>query len=101
MFVPLSKTQELVAFMLGMGHNYVEIGLALHISSLTAKRHADDAAKKIPGDLPTQMKLAAWARGATLDVLEGTSLKEALGTGRVDGLRENTASARATAGFRS
>ena len=100
-FVPLTKTQELVALMLGMGRNYTEIGEVLHISALTAKRHADDTSRKIPGDLPTQMKLAVWVRGATLDVLEGASLKQSLGTTRVDDLVENTARPTRATGFRS
>lgn len=81
----LSDMQFLVASLLGLNYNYTEIGRELRISPLTVKSHAEFAAQKIPGDLPVAEKLRVWVRGATREVLEGTSLKvEVLtrGTGR-------------------
>lgn len=101
----LTPTQEVVTMLVGTGHNYAEIAEVLSISAFTAKRHAEDAAAKIPGDLPTQMKLAVWARGGTLDVLDGSTLRTTLHAqrehSRQSGRVANTAHAARLASFRS
>lgn len=70
----LSDMQYVVTSLVGINLNYRQIAAELSIEPSTAKYHAEEAAKKIPGDLPTQAKLAAWVRGASLDVLEGRNL---------------------------
>jgi hypothetical protein len=67
--------------MVGMGCSYCEIAETLSISVFTAKRHAEDAAAKIPGDLPTQIKLIMWVRGVPLDALDGSSLRQTIACG--------------------
>ena len=72
---PLTRAQRLVALMVGMSSKYSEVAETLGISCFTVKRHAEDAAAKIPGDLPTQTKLIMWVRGASLEKLNGSSLQ--------------------------
>jgi hypothetical protein len=67
--------------MVGMGLNYAEIASRLEISVFTAKRHAEDAAAKVPGNLPAQMKLIMWVRGVSLDALEGSALSVTIAQG--------------------
>jgi DNA-binding CsgD family transcriptional regulator len=78
---PLTRAQRLVALMIGMGSNYSEVADLLAISVFTAKRHAEDAAAKIPGNLPTQTKLVMWVRGASLEALDGSSLRATITRG--------------------
>jgi hypothetical protein len=47
----------------------------LGVSLRTVRYHLYEAAKRIPGDMPAEAKVVAWARGASLDVLEGRSLR--------------------------
>jgi hypothetical protein len=75
LYAPLTPTQKVVVSMVGRGFSYVTIADTLAISVFTAKRHAEDAAAKIPGDLPTQMKLIMWWRGASCAILDGSSLQ--------------------------
>lgn len=70
----LSEMQFAVATLLGMGQSYKDIGTQLHIAVSTVKQHVDVAASRIPGDLPAKMRVVAWVRGASIDVLEGRSL---------------------------
>lgn len=60
------------------GKSRREIAKALLISPYTVKFHLKAAADKIPGDLPPEIKLLVWARGATLDVLTGDLLTKSL-----------------------
>lgn len=66
--------QYAVACLLGIGQSYDEIAAALHIKRGMVRSHIHEANKKIPGNLPAKAKLVAWVRGASLDVLEGTTL---------------------------
>lgn len=80
---PISRfttMQKIVMALMGRGHTYREIGLRLHIHTQSAKRHAKDAARKIPGDLPCKTKILFWNRGATLDQLTGEGWT--VGTGK-------------------
>lgn len=61
--------ESLVASMIGYGHNYSDIAERLRIARETAAHHAKRAAKKIPGDLPQQMKIVFWFRGAPIELL--------------------------------
>ena len=67
--------QFAVATLLGVGLSHAEIATELHISISNVRAHMRYAAKKIPGDLPMEAKIVAWIRGATLDVLEGLTLR--------------------------
>lgn len=73
--VPLSRMQEVVCNLLGIGLSYREVAESLLISVEMTKEHTKRAAAKIPGDLPAQARCIAWARGASLDVLQGLTLR--------------------------
>lgn len=68
---PLTKSQAACAILLANGHNYRDIGERLGTSWHAVKFHVQAAAAKIPGDLPAQMKVVFWMRGATREMLEG------------------------------
>ncbi len=72
---PLSPMQYAVTVLLGLGKSHPEIAEELHITVDTVRWHMRYAAGKIPGDLPREAKLVAWVRGASLDVLEGLTLR--------------------------
>lgn len=72
---PLSPSQEIVAVLVGLGYNYQQVAEQMKIAYSTVLFHANEGAMKIPGDLPTQQKLLIWARGGTLDVLLGETLR--------------------------
>lgn len=67
--------QYAVTVLLGLGLSHKEIAEQLRIKPSMVRSHMNDAAKKIPGDLPREARLVAWIRGAPLDVLEGTMLR--------------------------
>jgi DNA-binding NarL/FixJ family response regulator len=69
---PLTRAEAACALLLANGHNCADIGERLKVSRAAASYHIYNAAKKIPGDLPAQMKVVCWVRGAPLEVLEGT-----------------------------
>lgn len=73
--IPLSPMQFAVANLLGIGLSHAEIAAELHISISNVRSHMRHAAERVPGDLPREAKLVAWVRGATLDVLEGVTLR--------------------------
>jgi DNA-binding CsgD family transcriptional regulator len=68
---PLTRQQEVVVTLVADGMNYVAIADVLRITMNGVRFHANAAARKIPGDLPPQMRIVAWARGAPLHVLTG------------------------------
>lgn len=72
---PLSPQQWMVATLLGAGQSHKEVADALAVRIKTVRWHLRGAAKKLPGDLPAEMRVVAWVRGATLDVLTGTPLR--------------------------
>lgn len=73
-YVPLSPMQFLCAVLVGVGRSYKEIAAELKIEVSTVRMHINVAASRIPGDLPAKARVVAWARGATLEVLEGRDL---------------------------
>lgn len=79
----LTSQEELVAVMLGHGHNYHDIAERIGCAPRTVATHAENASRKIPGDLPAQMKLVTWMRGAPLDVLTGAWLRSPSGAYRM------------------
>lgn len=58
----LTPMQKIVTALVGAGHNYSDCAERLGITRATVKFHAEQAAAKIPGDLPTQMKLVIYHR---------------------------------------
>jgi DNA-binding CsgD family transcriptional regulator len=70
----LTDMEMLVAILLGLNKSYADVARELQIEPSTVRTHADRAAAKIPGDLPSQARVVVWVRGATRDVLEGRSL---------------------------
>jgi len=72
---PLSPMQEVVAVLIGIGMSPPEIARELHLSVYSVKTYIQLAARKIPGDLPSCARIAAWVRGAPKEVLTGYSLK--------------------------
>lgn len=72
---PLSRMQLIVCDLLGVGLTAREVAKELHISVDMVKQHTKRAAEKLPGDLPAQSRCVVWARGATLDVLQGLTLR--------------------------
>lgn len=72
---PLSTMQEVVCNLLGVGLSYGEVAGELRISEDMVRTHTKRAAARIPGDLPAQTRCIVWARGATLDVLQGLTLR--------------------------
>ncbi len=75
---PLTQMQVVVATLLGLRYSYAAIGGFLHVKPSTIETHVRDAARKIPGDFPAALKVACWARGASLGVLTGAPLRAAL-----------------------
>jgi ATP/maltotriose-dependent transcriptional regulator MalT len=72
---PLSPMQTVVASLLGLGLSHEEVREELHVSLRTVRYHLNEAAKRIPGDLPAESRVVAWVRGASIDVLEGRTLR--------------------------
>ncbi len=75
---PLTRSQATACLLLANGHNYSDIAERLGTGPDAAKFHVHAAAKKIPGDLPAQMKVVCWLRGATKEVLEGKHTNDCL-----------------------
>lgn len=69
LIAPLTPQEKIVVALTGRLQNYNAIAEELQIGRLTVKDHAENAAKKIPGDLPAQVKLAMWYAGAPIEVL--------------------------------
>ncbi len=69
--IPWTMMQKLVAILVGKGHRYEEIADRLSIKPTTVKYHAEEAARRLPGDLPPKWCLVFWWRGATIEQLEG------------------------------
>lgn len=72
---PLTPMQLAIAGLAGVNLSHAQIATELHITVGTVRYHINRAAKKLPGDLPAEQRVVAWMRGATLDVLEGRSLR--------------------------
>ena len=61
---PLTEVQSVIATLLAHGHNNADIAERLHMHVETVRYHMKEAAKKIESDLPAQMRVVMWARGA-------------------------------------
>lgn len=75
LLVELTPMQAHVVKLLALNYSHGAIAETLHITKSTVRYHLYLAVGKMPGDLPAEQRAVAWARGASLDVLEGTSLK--------------------------
>lgn len=68
----ITPMQEICVRMLATGHhNARSIGEQLGISWQTVKKYVRIVAENIPGDLPAQVKVVVWWRGASIEVLTG------------------------------
>lgn len=72
---PITPMQLVIATMLGLKFSHAEIAAELNITVGTVRDHLTHLAKRIPGDLPATARVIAWVRGASLDVLEGRTLR--------------------------
>ncbi len=72
---PLTDAEYLVCVLLGCNMNYQQVAAICGVQPCTAKAHAANAARKIPGDLAAATRCAVWARGASRDVLEGVTIR--------------------------
>lgn len=76
---PLTETltpmQYVVVTLLALNYTHQQIAEELRISRSTVRYHLYLAVAKMPGDLPAEQRAVAWARGASVDVLEGNTLK--------------------------
>lgn len=73
--IPPTRAQMVVAVLIAMNRTHAEVASEMHITVSTVRFHLYALAKKIPGDLPAEQRVVAWVRGASEDVLRGTSLK--------------------------
>ena len=60
---PLTPAELKAAHYLSQGLTYRQLAEVLGISPRTAKQHIINAAAKIPGDLPLQLRVITWYRG--------------------------------------
>lgn len=72
---PITPMQLVVATLLGLKMSHEEIATELHISVGTVRFHIARLIERIPGDMPATARVIAWVRGASLDVLEGRTLR--------------------------
>lgn len=79
---PLTPQEEIVCLLVAHGHNYRDIGERLQLSHRTIEKYAEEAGRKIPGDLPAQMKMVVYMRGGSMDVLTGDWLRSPQGAYR-------------------
>ncbi len=78
---PLTARQEHVAEMLSDGLSLREIADVLGVQEITVRWHLNQAAAKVPGDLPRRVRLVLWWRGASQDLLAvpaGAALRRAM-----------------------
>jgi hypothetical protein len=66
---PLTPQQKVVVALIARLWNYSAIAEELQVNRETVKTHAQEAAEKIVGDWPVQMKCALWYAGAPREVL--------------------------------
>lgn len=72
---PVTPLQLVIASLLGVGATHAEVATQLNIKIGTLRDHLNRLAKRLPGDLPAEARVVAWVRGASLDVLEGKTLR--------------------------
>lgn len=66
---PFTLMEKMVVLLVGRGVDYAETAERLSTKKSTVKMHAENAAMKLPGIDPPQMKLQIWYRGADIDIL--------------------------------
>jgi hypothetical protein len=67
--LPMSRQQLAVAALLSEGWRPNAVAEMMGIGHQTVNYHANEAADRVPGDLPRSGRLIAWYRGAPLSVL--------------------------------
>jgi hypothetical protein len=72
---PLTPLQYSIAVLLGLSFTHRKIAAELSVSVATVRSRMRAIAARIPGDLPREQRIIAWVRGASLDVLEGKTLR--------------------------
>lgn len=72
---PATPMQLLIASLIGCGDSHATVAAKLGIRIGTVRAHLNRLASRIPGDLPAESRVVAWVRGATIDVLEGKTLR--------------------------
>jgi hypothetical protein len=72
---PLTPMQWTIATLVGINMPNADIATELHITRGMVRWHLNRIAERLPGDLPAKVRVMAWARGATIDVLEGRTLR--------------------------
>ena len=66
---PLTPAEEHAVELLAQGLTYRQVAETMGCSYHTARNHIANAAAKIPGDLPTQLRVVAWFRGGKVWML--------------------------------
>lgn len=74
-FLPVTPMQNVVATLLGIGQSHEEIAVELGVSRGMVRDHINRLAARIPGDLPATARIIVWVRGASIDILEGNTLR--------------------------
>ena len=72
---PPTPMQLVIAVMVGLNYDHATIAKELNIGVPTVRDHLARLARRIPGDLPATARVIAWVRGASLDMLEGRTLR--------------------------
>lgn len=60
---PLTPAEEKAVHYLAQGLTYQEVAEVMGCSPRTARAHISNAAAKIPGDHPMQLRVVEWYRG--------------------------------------
>jgi hypothetical protein len=68
---PFTELEMAIADMIARCMNYQAIAEEFCVNHHTIKWRAQLAAAKVPGDLPVQVKLCMWYRGASIESLRG------------------------------
>lgn len=71
----LTPMQAVCVDLVGLFGDYRVVADLLGLGYYTVREYINAASKKMHGDLPPQLRVMVWARGASLDVLEGTTLR--------------------------
>ena len=66
---PLSPAQLTAAMIVGEGWNYGDGARLMGVEYSTFVSHVVAAGAKLPGDLPPRLRVIAWWRGASAEVL--------------------------------
>ena len=71
---PLTPLQAIAVYLMAHGYSYEAAAPLMSMTARTVKFHVIAAAKKMRGNMPVQMLVSCWYRGATQAVLDGDLL---------------------------